>query len=248
MESTIQDRLVELRKNLGLTQEQLATNLQKQFETDHIKKRDIDRNVISRWETGRTAPDADDIVMLCEYFNVPADFLLGIISTTSNDIDIQNVSKYTGLSTRAIQALHSSNRDNGCFHELIMKILFFVLDPKEVPSYIAYLLLSVVAKHKVNNLSPEDIHDEQDKALADRITLMTEYFKGLSDDPTYNQRSQITRLFYFNTVEESELYPAIIKKQLREMVDLAVDTQIYEMVSQLTEITKKGRPRKNAVN
>ena len=58
-------RLKELRKEKGISQEQLARNL------------GINQTAVSQWETGRTLPSADLIYKMAEYFNVSTDYLLG---------------------------------------------------------------------------------------------------------------------------------------------------------------------------
>ncbi|WP_290123189.1 helix-turn-helix domain-containing protein [Apilactobacillus ozensis] len=51
-----------MKKNL--TQEQLANNLQ------------VSRSTISSWETGRSYPDLEMIVRICDFFNVSLDYIL----------------------------------------------------------------------------------------------------------------------------------------------------------------------------
>lgn len=59
------DRLIKLRKELNLTQEELA------------KKIGYTRTAVSAWEIGRNEPSNADTVKLAEYFNVSTDYLLG---------------------------------------------------------------------------------------------------------------------------------------------------------------------------
>lgn len=37
----------------------------------------VDKSLISYWVKGKSQPTADNIIKLCEYFNVSADYLLG---------------------------------------------------------------------------------------------------------------------------------------------------------------------------
>ena len=53
---TIGERLLKLRKERNLSQEELANVL------------DVSRQTISKWETDQTTPDFDKIVPLCEYW------------------------------------------------------------------------------------------------------------------------------------------------------------------------------------
>ena len=61
----LSDKLIELRKQKGLSQEQLSYQL------------DISRQAISRWENGVTQPDLDNIEKLCKIYDITPDELLG---------------------------------------------------------------------------------------------------------------------------------------------------------------------------
>ena len=61
---TIGERLLKLRKERNLSQEELANVL------------DVSRQTISKWETDQTTPDFDKIIPLCEYFGITSDELL----------------------------------------------------------------------------------------------------------------------------------------------------------------------------
>ncbi len=57
-------RLVQLRKELGLTQEEFA------------EKIGYTRTAISAWEIGRNEPSNADTIKIANFFNVSTDFLL----------------------------------------------------------------------------------------------------------------------------------------------------------------------------
>lgn len=61
---TIGERLLKLRKERNLSQEDLANVL------------DVSRQTISKWETDQSMPDFDKIIPLCEYFGITSDELL----------------------------------------------------------------------------------------------------------------------------------------------------------------------------
>ncbi len=61
---TIGERLLKLRKEKNLSQEELANIL------------DVSRQTISKWETDQSTPDFDKIVPLCECFGITSDELL----------------------------------------------------------------------------------------------------------------------------------------------------------------------------
>ena len=61
------ERFTQLRKELGLTQEQLAKKLGIGYT----------RTAISAWEVGRNEPSNSDTVKIAEFFGVSTDYLLG---------------------------------------------------------------------------------------------------------------------------------------------------------------------------
>ncbi len=61
---TIGERLLKLRKERNLSQEELANVL------------DVSRQTVSKWETDQSVPDFDKIIPLCNYFGITSDELL----------------------------------------------------------------------------------------------------------------------------------------------------------------------------
>ena len=61
---TFSDRLVQLRKTRGWSQEDLADRM------------DVTRQAVSKWESGQTTPELDKIITLSELFGVSTDYLL----------------------------------------------------------------------------------------------------------------------------------------------------------------------------
>lgn len=60
----LSDKLIELRKEKGWSQEDFAERL------------DVSRQAISRWENGTALPDAQNILRISKLFNVTSDYLL----------------------------------------------------------------------------------------------------------------------------------------------------------------------------
>ena len=75
------ETLAYLRKSKGLSQEQLAQEL------------DITRQTISKWELNQSTPDIDYLLRLSEYFEVSTDYLL----KGRFDEDIKNSSDTNGV-------------------------------------------------------------------------------------------------------------------------------------------------------
>ncbi len=60
----LSEKIYELRKQHGLSQEQLAERLQ------------VSRQAVSKWETGQSTPDSAKLVALSELFSVSLEYLL----------------------------------------------------------------------------------------------------------------------------------------------------------------------------
>lgn len=61
---TLGEKITDLRKKRGLSQEDLAITL------------GVSRQAVSKWETGEAKPDTDKVIALAEYFEVTTDWLL----------------------------------------------------------------------------------------------------------------------------------------------------------------------------
>ena len=62
---TLGSKIQKLRKEKGLSQEKLATEI------------GVSRQAVSKWELDESAPDTDKIVAISQLFNVSTDYLLG---------------------------------------------------------------------------------------------------------------------------------------------------------------------------
>ncbi len=70
----LSEKITELRKQNGMTQEDLACEL------------NVSRQAISRWEMGTSMPDASNILQLSKLFNVTSDYLLNDDYKSDNDL------------------------------------------------------------------------------------------------------------------------------------------------------------------
>ncbi|MBP2656034.1 MAG: hypothetical protein H6Q73_3603, partial [Firmicutes bacterium] len=75
MNIEIANRLVNLRKNSGLSQEALAEKL------------GISRQAVSKWERAEASPDTDNLILLAKIYKISLDELLSCEAdpTTSNE-------------------------------------------------------------------------------------------------------------------------------------------------------------------
>ena len=86
---TIGERLLKLRKERNLSQEEFANVL------------NVSRQTVSKWETDQSTPDFDKIIPICEFYNITSDELLTgekniIVEDSKNKKD--NYAKNIGIS------------------------------------------------------------------------------------------------------------------------------------------------------
>ena len=82
------DKLIELRKNAHLSQEEVAFKL------------NVTRQTVSKWETNQSTPDFDKIVPLCELFEISTDELLTGNKKEESVVEVdKNKKRTTGLVT-----------------------------------------------------------------------------------------------------------------------------------------------------
>lgn len=84
MMKNISNRLKSLREDRDLRQ------------VDVAEKTGIDQRSLSNYETGKTKPDSETIIILADFYGVSCDYLLGVVDTdlhTQKDIinEIKNI-------------------------------------------------------------------------------------------------------------------------------------------------------------
>ena len=77
----LKDNLKTLRKNKGLSQEELSIKL------------NVVRQTISKWETGLSVPDAEMLVKISELFETPVSIILGESIEEKEINDLKVISK-----------------------------------------------------------------------------------------------------------------------------------------------------------
>lgn len=95
---TFGDRLLEL--TADITDKELSNILKEKY---GLAKSD---ELVKQWRLKHRTPNADVIIALSDYFDVPAGWLLGFDVPKSYDPDVNMICRYTGLSQRAVEALH----------------------------------------------------------------------------------------------------------------------------------------------
>ena len=91
MYKEIGERIKHLRIPKKLTQDEVAHAL------------NVKRETVTRWETGARDIKTEITILLSKYFNVSADYLLGLTENTSTNISEIGISNKTGFSTSTVE-------------------------------------------------------------------------------------------------------------------------------------------------
>lgn len=106
MNLEISQRLVNLRKAKGYSQEELAAKL------------GISRQAVSKWERGEASPDTDNLILLSKLYGISIDELLNVDSDM-NEYKIEN--------NEDIEKENSSSKLVKFPYPVLVTIIYFIL-------------------------------------------------------------------------------------------------------------------------
>lgn len=107
----IGERLLKLRKQKGLSQEEIANII------------GVSRQTISKWETGESNPDFDKIIPLCDLYNITTDEL---IRGEVTDKKISNENSQNNDNDNSDNKEYVSNKDLKKHEALVVSISIFL--------------------------------------------------------------------------------------------------------------------------
>lgn len=124
------------------------------------KDLDVSLGVLSDWQNGNKTPRGDSIAKLAKYFDVSADYLLGLTDAQTVDTDLRAVADYTGLTENAILALKDPEMFE-CYDRGQKKILSDMISNETclhhvVNSVYFYLKATEEQVHRAEELSREN--------------------------------------------------------------------------------------------
>ena len=152
----IGEKILQLRKKEGMSQEELAEKL------------NVTRQTISKWETNQSAPDFEKIIPLCEVFNIKADELLRGEIEEKDQTDDKIIRKKTALKVSisvflyflAIIWLISMSTNTWLSEELMVSIFLFIC-----------AIATVILIYHFMTLPKEEKEEKKYEWLDDLITL-----------------------------------------------------------------------------
>ena len=109
----LKDNLKTLRKNKGLSQEELAVKL------------NVVRQTISKWEQGLSVPDAEVLIKISEVFDTPVSTLLGEDISESKVDDIKAISEK--LEIINLQLSQRKNERRKIIHWLLISLCVIIV-------------------------------------------------------------------------------------------------------------------------
>ena len=96
---TVGERLYELRKKYGYSQEDIADKLE------------VTRQTVSKWENNMTTPELTKAVMLCKLYSITVEYLM-------SEVEANNIND-----TESYQSENSSNQNQMNTHESIERVI-----------------------------------------------------------------------------------------------------------------------------
>ena len=121
-------RLIQLREDNNITQQTLADDLE------------ITRQSLSLYEKADRTINIDLLYKIAKYFDVSADYLLGLTDNKTNDIIVKAICEYTGLNDEAVESLAD-----------FANIDYSEPDPNETPEGREMILKIALNNFKIRN-------------------------------------------------------------------------------------------------
>ncbi len=97
----LSEKIVQMRKGMGLSQEQLAELC------------GVSRQAVSKWENGQAQPELDKVLVLAKVFSISTDELLGLTSKASEGSEGEKEDEPDSASV--LNAYLQANRQKRCF-------------------------------------------------------------------------------------------------------------------------------------
>ena len=146
------ERLREIMADHGTTQQELS---------EYIGK---SRQAVGYYADGSESPDWKTVAAIAQYFDVSADWLLGMSDVKNVDIDIQQICKHTGLSESAVDVIIKAD-------EMSMQAINRLFESKCFNSFALYM--SLFLKEYNSSTIPES--DDKNIKTAENLLQNTRY-------------------------------------------------------------------------
>lgn len=137
----------------------------------------ISRSALSYYESGERTPDINILYSLAKYYDVTADYLLGLSDTPKPDIESATISDKLGLTQNAIDFLTYTNnvvrskaKDDYIFSFLLLYVVNLIIDDYELLHDITAFLFS-----KFTHFA--DFYDREEYFPISNLELFDDFLK-----------------------------------------------------------------------
>lgn len=226
------DRLKGLREKTGLNQKECAEKL------------NISRGSISFYENGERIPDIETIYNMATFFNVSADYLVGLTDLETTNTNIRDVCEFLELSEETIYSLHyDSSADSSMpFEDMFLTISIV----GEKPIYEIYHNYIVEFKNKfLSSTAYKKMLSSSAYALTNAEILFSLPYASeeelnliASNNKTFNKIVNIENEYKFSKYEVFEAQTRINEFITSHILDMSNDTlkAIEEKIEKLRSI------------
>lgn len=138
----------------------------------------LSETTYSKWEEGKSIPDACTLLKICDFFHCDLDYLFGRIDTTTHAIEV--IEKETGLSVPAIKKIIEWNNGDSRQKKWISYIskIFEHKDISDVMNNMsAYFMHSMIEVKALYNKHGQDAIDAIDMQTASLWKLQHDFTK-----------------------------------------------------------------------
>lgn len=167
------ERLRDLRTQKGLSQQELCSELK------------ISKAALSYYENGQRSPDIDILLVIADFFNVSADYLLGRTKAATTDVDMKGICDFMSLSEKAVEKIalftdysapfccisEGAVFNKLCENDFIFQLCQYFYSYFEITDLIAYYQ-KIIQEKKHNNEDYSEYEELLKQAQSDR-----DYFK-----------------------------------------------------------------------
>lgn len=199
------NRLKELRESNGLTQKELADELNK-LNTDLNSSSRIYTQTISYWENGRD-PSLGMVVKIARYFDVPTDYLLGKTDSVSIDeINFEYFSK--SLSKKNIEKL----MDN--YPKDMKDAVYFLLS-----NYTSDIFVNLIAEKNIQKINLDFMY-----LIVKTVDILKSFYDVLENKTLYYTNNSLKDVKYLDSISKTKIDSINKLKSLTKMrLDLIID-------------------------
>ncbi len=206
-------RITELRESSGNSQEEICVKL------------GVTQQTLSRYEKGQRQASLDFVVKASRYFNVSADYLLGITDVKSTNKDIQYIHKYTGLNENSISTLKF-------FNSIPFQPEFYHFD--EINT-INLLLGQEHSSYSINNFFYNVLADGSNNILKIITNIINlKYIK--SDKLIIDESGEIEK---YNPIEHGVFHSKIMSINTDELLDTLLFDKLKQSIVELRKSLKE---------